>query len=565
MGRGVYLPSSQIRHPSFVTRIRNLERMREISEVAVRHGFGYFFERHRLLGLIPLRRGRGAPPTAHRGQHIREMLDELGPTFVKFGQLLSTRPDVVPADIVQELVKLQDRVRPFPFTVAEQVVEEDLGLTLARAFESFEQEPMAAASIGQVYGAVLPGGQRVVVKVQRPGASRQIRKDLDLLLQFAELLEGRVDMGFSPVALVREFARSINRELDYVLEARNAERFARNFRESPTVRIPQVYWRYSSNRVLTLERIEGPTLNDPAIALLPLQERKSLAEAITGCWFKQILADGFFHADPHPANIVYLGEGNIGLLDFGTAGFLRAEDLEEGTRLFLRVMASDVLGIKRSLKRMGVHWMPSADEAVMQSIEEGFSRYFGVSMANIDISSLLHQVFDIVYSLRLRLPSRFLLLDKALLTMEGVVSHLYPDLNFFAMARQYAGELQRQRLDPRAIADRLRRSMAEYAQVFQDYPVQLHDLLEELRAGELEIKYRHTGLEDVIHRLDVVTNRLVVALVSIALGGTSTAVAILVEGGPHVAGLSVWGLPGFAGSLFFGAWLIYAIIRSGRL
>jgi ubiquinone biosynthesis protein len=174
-------------------------------------------------------------------------------------------------------------------------------------------------------------------------------------------------------------------------------------------------------------------------------------------------------------------------------------------------------------------------------------------------------VFDIVYSLRLRLPSRFLLLDKALLTMEGVVGQLYPDINFFAMARQYTGELQRQRLDPRAIADRLQRSASEYAYVFRDYPIQLHDLLEELRAGELEIKYRHTGLEGMIHRLDIVTNRLVVALLSIALGATSTAAAILVEGGPHVGGLSVWGLPGFAGSLFFGAWLIYSIIRSGRL
>jgi ubiquinone biosynthesis protein len=559
------LPSSQIRHPSFITRIRNLERMREISEIAVRHGFGYFFERHRLLGLIPRWRRRGPQPPALRGQHIREMLDELGPTFVKFGQLLSTRPDIVPADIVQELVKLQDRVTPFEFEVVEEVIQEDLGLTLARAFESFEKEPMAAASIGQVHRAILPGGQKVVVKVQRPGAARQIRKDVDLLFQFAELLEGRVDAGFSLVGVVQEFARSINRELDYILEARNAERFGTNYKGSETVRIPAVYWRYCSSRLLTLEHIEGPTLNSPEIALLSSRERKALAETITGCWFRQILHDGFFHADPHPANIVYLGEGKIGLLDFGMAGFLRTEDLEEGVRLFLHVMDSDILGIKRSMKRMGVKWSPSADEAVTQTIEEGFSRYFGVSLANIDVSSLLHQVFDIVYSLRLRLPSRFLLLDKALLTLEGVVSQLYPDLNFFAMARQYASDLQRRRLDPRAVSDRFQRYAAQYAHVFRDYPIQLHDALEVLKAGELEIKYRHTGLEDMIHRLDIITNRLVVALVCITLGATSTAVAILVEGGPHVAGLSVWGLPGFAGSLFFGAWLIYAIIRSGRL
>ncbi|MBC7293216.1 MAG: AarF/ABC1/UbiB kinase family protein [Thermoleophilia bacterium] len=301
------------------------------------------------------------------------------------------------------------------------------------------------------------------------------------------------------------------------------------------------------------------------MAALPLEERQRLAEIVTACWFKQILHDGFFHADPHPANLIYLGPGRIGLLDFGMAGFLRTEDLEEGVRLFLHVMDSDIPGIKRSLRRLGVHWNPSADEAVTQSIEEGFSRYFGMSLAKIDVSALMRQVSDIVYSLRLRLPSRFLLLDKALVTMEGVVSQLYPDLNFFEMGRKYARELERRRLDPRAAADRLGRHSAEYAEIVRQFPLQVHNLLEELRAGELEIKYRHTGLENMIHRLDVITNRLVVALVSIALGVTSTAVAILVEQGPHIGGLSVWGLPGFAGSLFFGAWLVYAIIRSGRL
>jgi ubiquinone biosynthesis protein len=539
--------------------------MREIAEVAVRHGFGYFFERHRLFGLLPLRHRRQPPPPAQRGRHIREMLDELGPTFVKFGQLLSTRPDIVPVDIVHELVQLQDHVSPFAFGVVEELVREDLGLTLARAFESFDPEPLASASIGQVHAAVLPGGQKVVVKVQRPEAARQIHRDIDLLLQFAELAEGKIDVGFSAIELVEEFSRSISRELDYGLEARNAMRFAENFSEDENVTIPRIYARYSSKRVLTMERLEGPTLNHPEIAALPQEERKALAELIATCWFKQILHDGFIHADPHPANIVYMGGTRIGLLDFGMAGFLREDDLEEGTKLFLHVMQSDIRGIKRSLKRLGVQWVPSADEAVTQAIEEGFSRYFGASLGTIDVRAVLHQVFDVIFLLRLHLPSRFLVVDKAMLTLEGVVSQLYSDLNLFELAGQFTGELKRRLIDPRRLPTRIQRYAAEYAQVMSEYPLQLHDLLEEMRAGELEIKYRHTGLENVIHRLDVITNRLVVALVSIALGVTSTAVAILVEGGPHLGGISVWGIPGFAGSLFFGVWLIYAIIRSGRL
>jgi ubiquinone biosynthesis protein len=205
------------------------------------------------------------------------------------------------------------------------------------------------------------------------------------------------------------------------------------------------------------------------------------------------------------------------------------------------------------------------DELVSQTIEEAFSRYFGRSLANLDIATLLHQVFDMIYSLRLRLPNRFLLLDKALLTMEGVVSQLYPDLDVFALAGEYTDELKRRRLDPRNLSQRLRREVAEYADIVREYPVQLHQLLEELRSGELEVKHRHVGLENLMHRFDIITNRLVVALVCIALGVTSTAVGILIEGGPHLGGFSVWGLPGFVGSIFFGAWLIYAIIRSGRL
>jgi ubiquinone biosynthesis protein len=555
--------TSPPRHPGLLTRIRNLDRIREVSEVAFRHGFGYFFERHRLFPSI--RRRPAPPPPAQRGRHIREMLDELGPTYVKFGQVLSTRPDILPPDIIQELVKLQDQVSPLAYDVVEQVIQQELGSTVPQLFVNFDPQPLASASIGQVHAAVLPGGERVVVKVQRPGAPRQIRKDIEVLLQVAEALEGRLEVGFSPTAVVNEFSRFIERELDYVLEARNAERFAKNFPRDGSVLIPGVYWRYSTARVLTMERVDGPTLNTPEVAALAADERRQLAAAVADCWFRQILHDGFFHGDPHPANIAYLGDGRIALFDFGTAGFLREADLEEGVRLFIHVMGSDIPGIKRSLRRLGVEWSPSADEAVTQAIEEGFSRYFGMSSKNVDMALLLHQVFDMVYSLRLRLPSRFLLLDKALLTMEGVVTQLYPDLEIFEMGRRYAGELKHRRLDPRAIAERAQRRAAEYSQVLQDYPVQVHDLLDEMRAGELEIKFHHTGLEDVTHRLDVITNRLVMALLTIAIGVTSTAVAVFVNGGPHVGGLSVWGVPGFALSLFFGVWLIYAIIRSGRL
>src|SRR5881398_2980226 len=239
---------------------RSLSRLSEIAQVMVRHGFGYFFEAHKLTDLVPGRTAAVTPEeTSQRGRHLREVLDELGPTFVKFGQLLSTRPDIVPPDIIAELRGLQDDVRPFPFEHAERVIEEELGNSIERLFLDFEREPVAAASIGQVHRATLPNGRAVAVKVQRPGAPRQIDADLNLLYQAAKLVKERVRaLDFIDArALVDEFSRQIRQELDYRLEARNAQTFHRNFAGEPKVRVPKVYWSYTRARVLTLEWIDG--------------------------------------------------------------------------------------------------------------------------------------------------------------------------------------------------------------------------------------------------------------------------------------------------------------------
>src|SRR5687767_15992595 len=292
------------------TTSRNLGRLSEIAQVAVRHGFGYFFERHKLTDLLPWTARVEVEPGAgsERGRHLRELLDELGPTFVKFGQLLSTRPDVVPPDIVAELRGLQDDVSPFPFAQVRHVVEEELGLTLEQAFVSFDEIPIAAASIGQVHRATLPNGDEVVVKVQRPDAPRQIESDLALLYQAARMIKERVRaLDFIDAhALVDEFARSIRQELDYKLEARHADTFRRNFAASDVVVVPKVYWDYSSARMLTLEFLDGVQLVDLDLDATSLEERRELAYRVTQTWMEMIFEHGFFHGDPHPANVLVL-------------------------------------------------------------------------------------------------------------------------------------------------------------------------------------------------------------------------------------------------------------------
>ncbi|HZJ02086.1 MAG TPA: AarF/UbiB family protein [Thermoleophilia bacterium] len=548
-------------------RARNLVRLRQISEVAVRHGLGYFFERHNLWHILSVRRREVQPPPSQLGRHIREFLEELGPSFVKFGQLLSTRSDLLPHEIVSELVKLQDSVPAFPVEEARAVLREDLGLTAERLFESFEPVPIAAASIGQVHRAVLPGGMQVVVKVQRPRAMGQIERDIDLLYQIAELLSEHFGerLVVDPVKVVDEFAHGISAELDYTLEGRNAERFAANFSAEPAVAIPRVFWTHSSRRVLTLEWQEGLTLNQLDFETLTLAERYRLAETISRTWFKQILEDGFFHGDPHPANITYIDPDHIALLDFGIAGGLSDVDLEQGTLLFLDIMDRDIEGVKRRLQRLGVKWSRDRDQAATAALELGFSRYFGASLADIDPAALIREAFDIIYGLHLSLPTRFLVLEKSLLTVEGVVTQIYPDFNVFEVARPYARKLLLRRYRPEVVGARLGRSLAAYGEVLRDYPFQLHDLLEEMRDGELEIKFVHTGLEAFSHKLDILMNRLVVALVAASLGISSSLVAVFVTTGPRVLGMSLWGIPGLVAALFFGVWLMWAIFRSGRM
>ncbi len=553
--------------PHIVSRSRNLGRIRQIAGVAIGHGFGYLIERYNLWHVLRLRRMRVEPPPPNLGRHLREMLVELGPTFVKFGQLLSTRPDLLPPDIISELVQLQDQVPVFPFSEARAVVEQELGLSLERLFESFDPVPMAAASIGQVHRAVLPGGRPVIVKVQRPEAAGQVARDIDLLQQIAVLLKDHVGsrLFVDPVSVVNEFAQGISRELDYGIEARNAERFARDFAGSETVAIPRVYRQYCSRRVLTLEYMPGLTLNSLDFDSLTMEQRRTLAATIAGAWFEQILEKGFFHGDPHPANILFITPERIALFDFGTAGALSDEDLEEGARLFLDVMDQDIDGVKRRLRRLGVTWSRDKDAMTHAALEEAFSRYYGVTFSEIDPADILQQVLGVIYSLHLQLPTRFLLLDKSLLTVQGVVSQIYPDFNVFESARPYARHLLWERFLPNKVAGKASRTISTYQRVIQDYPFQLHDLLEELRDGQLEIGINPIGLDDLIHKLDILTNRLVVAVVVTAVLLSSALMAVFVQEGPRFLGVSFWGAPGFLIASGFGVWLLWAIFRSGRL
>jgi ubiquinone biosynthesis protein len=553
---------------------RTLGRLSEIAQVMVRHGFGYFLEAHKLTDLLP---GRSAEArlaavyeegTSARGQHLRELLDELGPTFVKFGQLLSTRPDVVPPDIIAELRALQDDVRPFPFEQAERVIEEDLGNTLERLFLSFEREPVAAASIGQVHKAVLPNGKTVAVKVQRPGAPRQIEADLALLYQAAKLVKERVRaLDFIDArGLVDEFARQIRQELDYRLEARNAQAFHRDFAADPHVHVPRIYWTYTRARVLTMEWLEGTQLADVDTLTLSLDERRELAYRIAETWMAMIFRNGFFHGDPHPANILVLEEaGAIGLVDFGAVGKLTEDDMSKLTRLFIDAAAENVDALPRRLADLGVRYPKEREEEFLAELRELFYRYYGASLSEIDPIQVIREAFQLIYSMNLHLPTRYLLLDRAIATLGSVGIELYPDFNVFEVARPYARGLLIERFTPQRVAKRARRDALRYAQIFAEAPHQWHDLMEQVRDGQIEVGFVHKGLDDFLEQTQRVFNRLVIALV--VTGGLigSSLIGVFAKSGPHLLGVNAISVVGFALSTFLGVWLLWGVVRSGRL
>ena len=459
-------------------------------------------------------------------------------------------------------------MRPFPLADVEKVVEEDLGLSVGQLFTDFEERPVAAASIGQVHRATLPNGKRVAVKVQRPGAPRQIEADLALLYQAARIAKERVRaLDFIDARqLVDEFARSIRQELDYRLEARNADVFHRNFAGHPHVRVPRVFWTYTRSRVLTLEWLEGTQVADIHPEEWTVEDRRDIAYLMAETWMTMIFRHGFFHGDPHPANILVLGRSDqIGLVDFGAVGKLTDDDMSKLTRMFIDAAAENVDALPKRLADLGVRYPKEREEEFLAELREIYYRYYGASLAEIDPLQIIREAFQLIYAMNLQLPTRFLLLDRAIATLGSVGIELYPDFNVFEVARPYARGLLIERFGPRRMASRARKESLRLGQMALELPYQLHDTLEQVRDGQIEVGFVHKGLDDLLNRLDAVFNRLVVAM--IVAGGLigSSLIGIFAKAGPHVLGINIISVLGFAFSGLLGIWLLWGVIRSGRL
>jgi ubiquinone biosynthesis protein len=543
----------------------NLRRFSQIGRVLLRHGFGFVFDVRR-----ERRENRGIQEflAPNFGVRLRQSLDDLGPTFVKFGQLLSTRSDILPEGVLFELQKLQDTVKPMPAGTAQTIIERELHAPVEELFARFDPEPLGSASIGQVHRAVLRGEEIVAVKVQRPEAPGRVESDLELMRDFADFLDRRFGQRIlvDVRSLVAEFETVIRRELEYAAEAAHARRFAANFAGTPVV-IPKVYLELSTSRVLTLQYVEGTRFRDIRPLLLTPSERRRVASMGADAIFKMAFEDGFFHGDPHPGNLLLTPEGDLALLDFGMVGYMSRGDIEALSRLFVAVIQRDAGAALRGLESLGVRYTPEVRPDLERDLREFLNKYSGLSVGEVTLGQALSELIALARRYRLRVPPVFPLLTKALVTAEGLARAIDPTINVYEVARPYAQRLLLERYHPEVVLEDARELTLEYARYLEDYPEQLRQLLSEVADGELEVQLRHGGLDELVGEVDVLANRLVFAVVTGALLLGSCVLGVFERGGPHVpyVGVQVVSFVGFTLALIMGAILLLMIFRSGRL
>lgn len=553
-------------------RYKNINRLRQIVNILIKYGFDYFVKQLGLINLISkgekilkLKPSKIAQlPLPIR---IRLALEELGPTFVKLGQILSTRPDLIPQNYIIELQKLQDKVPPFAYAQVNQMIKRELGADILKIFKSFEQKPLAAASLGQVHQAILEDGNKAVVKVQRPDIEKVIETDLDILFDLARLTEKHIPASrlYDPVGIAEEFAKAIRLELDYGTEGRNAERFKKNFEGDETIYTPKIYWEFSSRRILTMELIKGIKINNLKELDKAGYDRKKIAENGAKAFMKQILIDGFFHADPHPGNMLVMKDGIIGFMDFGMMGRLDEEMREKGIDLFVAVLERNPNKIINEMLDLGIASQEEIDTRSLKiDIKEMLDQYYDKPLKEIILGELISQLVEISIKYHIKMPAEFALLGKSLITIEGIGIELDPDFNLAEIAKPYAKDVILERKSPQRLFTKLLNDSSELYNLMILIPRQLSKTLKKMEKGIFKLEFQHRGLENLINALDKSANRLSYSLILAAIIVGSSLI-MQTDKGPLFMGFPVIGVLGFLIAAILGLGLVIIILRSGKM
>ncbi len=552
--------------------VQDLRRLREISVVVVRHGFGELWDRAKIWDVLG-RREEGQRPSreemrATSARRFRETLSELGPTFIKLGQILSARPDILPRDFIAELSLLQDRAASMPVATVLKLIEKGLGRPANELFASIDDEPMASASIAQVHRARLPSGEDVVVKVQRPGIEEQIRSDTDLLFYLARFLEGVIEETgiYTPTGIVTEFRNAMLLELDFENEARNIEEFARSHASRPYVVIPKLYRDLSSRTVITMEELKGVKLKTVLDAPgFPGVDRKQLARNVLEASFQQLFTDGLFHGDPHPGNVIVMEGNRIGLLDFGLVGRLSRQMQETIIVLVLAIALREPDTVARLLYKVGVPDDRINLQQFRQQIHDMLERYTGLKLSEVDPGALMSELVDLAMKYRIKIPKEYAVLSKASATTEGIVRQLDPELDVTQAALPYARQLLYDRYNPASMSGGFLRLLLQIQGFLQDTPQQLSQILMDLEGGKFNVQVRSEDLAKLNSNVKALGILLFAGMIA---AGLTVGAFSLAGRASEGAGTTVWPIAALVGlalaGMLFGAALTWTLL-SGRL
>jgi ubiquinone biosynthesis protein len=538
----------------------------------VRHGFGHIFTYLGLSQYLPsVRRSEHTLLEYSRAQRIRLILEDLGPTFVKFGQLLSTRPDLLPRDIIDELTKLQDNVPSVPYDLVEGIIEKDLGRPVAEIFESFEERPLAAASIGQVHRACLHSGEEVVVKVRRPKIVQQMHIDLEILLDAAKAADRHTPWGkiYNFKEIIQELQRSVQDELDFLTEAEHAERIRTNVKNRDDVIIPKIYWDHTSSAILTMELTDGIKLLHREQLLEAGHNPETVVSKLVDLMFTQIFHHGLFHADPHPGNLAVAEDGRIIFMDFGIVGKLTGDRKQQFILFLLGIIGRNPRHLVRSLSKMGVLSRRIDRRKLRRDAERLMDKYLDVPLHRIKLGRAVTEVFTLAYEYQIRIPAEFTLLGKTIMTLEGVIEDLDNNLKLIQLLKPYTGRLLRERYSLSVMKDTAAEQFLETSDFILSLPTRLNDLLDRMDTEGIPVQLNYPDLNTTFLHLDRLANRISFSIVLLSF---SIIMAGLIIGSALVASITgaplLWRLPileiGFVLAGAMAVWLFYAIYRSGK-
>jgi ubiquinone biosynthesis protein len=551
---------------------RNLGRYREILTILFKYGFGDLIDSLKIeqyleisLQMLFKKQPKNLEKLS-RPERIRLIFEELGPTFIKFGQILSTRPDLIPYEYAKELEKLQDDVPPFEYNEVRRIIWEDFGQSLDSVFQSFEEKPMAAASIGQVHRAMLENGEEVVVKVQRPDIRKIIEVDLEIMLHLGYLMERHL-AEFEiqhPTRLVSIFARTIEKEINYKIEAANIERFGRQFLDNSSIYIPKVYHDLTTNHVITMEYVRGVKISEIVTLRKEGYDLIEIADRGASLMMDQFFVQGFFHADPHPGNILILPDNVICYVDFGMMGRVSRRERHDFADLILYIAKRNEKKVVDVILKL-VEVQGTVNRSELESdVSELIDSYIDLPLKHIEVGPIMQQLLEMVSRHKLCLKPNLYLVVKSAATVEGIGRVLNPDFEIVAHAEPFIKKLQLERYHPQNIAGDLLESGAELFELLKEIPGELREILRLTRQGRIKIEFEHRGLESLLTHLDRTSNRIAFAII-IAAQVVGSALIVLADIPPKWNDIPVIGLLGFLVAVIMGSWLLISILRHGRM